>query len=31
MPMGPGRVAMAGAESGLPEVRDVLAAIDRTI
>jgi heptosyltransferase-1 len=31
IPMGPGRVEMMGAENGLPEVRDVLAAIERTI
>jgi heptosyltransferase-1 len=31
IPVGPGKVEMAGAENGLPEVRDVLAAIERTI
>jgi heptosyltransferase I len=29
VPVGPGKVEMVGAENGLPEVRDVLAAIDR--
>jgi heptosyltransferase-1 len=31
MPMGPGPVEMVGAENGLPEVADVLAAIERAI
>jgi heptosyltransferase-1 len=31
MPVGPGKVEMVGADNGLPEVRDVLAAIERTI
>jgi heptosyltransferase I len=29
VPMGPGKVELAGAESGIPETADVLAAIDR--
>jgi heptosyltransferase-1 len=31
VPVGPGKVEMVGAENGLPEIRNVLAAIDRTI
>jgi heptosyltransferase I len=31
MPIGPGQVEMVGTQNGLPEVRDVLAAIDRVI
>ena len=31
MPMGPGKVEMVGAESGLPETRDVIAAIKRIV
>jgi heptosyltransferase-1 len=29
IPMGPGRVEMVGADNGLPEVRDVLAAVEK--
>ncbi len=31
IPMGPGKVEMIGAANGLPEVRDVIAAIDKVI
>ena len=31
IPMGPGKVELAGAESGIPETADVLAAIDRLL